>query len=163
MHKVIILTIGYSNWENGNHVGRFTRAGCTGMLVQRARAAPLRSATKKRTTSANMPLLRLQSSEGKFTMSREIERTRRPFCRHGSSMFTEVARLVPSGNLTFWVKSQDFQHKLHNTCMSRTMCSSVKSHPPVSEFHKVVGSLAAGLRAPQPRHLSALGPPQKVD
>ena len=45
-----------------------------------------------------MPLLRLQSSEGKFTTSREIEPVRRSFRRHGSCTFTEVARLVPSGN-----------------------------------------------------------------
>ena len=43
--------------------------------------------------------LRLQSSEGKFTMSREIEPVRRSFCKHGSCMFTEVARVVPSGQL----------------------------------------------------------------
>ena len=35
----------------------------------------------------NMPLLRLQSSEGKFTMSREIQPVRRSVRRH------EVARL----------------------------------------------------------------------
>ena len=46
----------------------------------------------------NIPLLRLQSSEGKFTMSREIEPVRRSFRRHGSCTFTEVAHLVPSGN-----------------------------------------------------------------
>ena len=51
----------------------------------------------KRATFVNMPLLRLQSSEGKFTMCREIEPVRRPICRHGSCTFTEVARLVPSG------------------------------------------------------------------
>ena len=44
----------------------------------------------------NMPLLRLQSSEAKFTKSREIEPVRRSFCRHGSRTFTEVACLVPS-------------------------------------------------------------------
>ena len=48
----------------------------------------------KRATSVNMPLLRLQSSEGKFAMSREIEPVRRSFCRRGSGTFTEVARLV---------------------------------------------------------------------
>ena len=41
----------------------------------------------KRATSANMPLLRLQSSEEKFTMPREIEPVRRSFCRHGSCTF----------------------------------------------------------------------------
>ena len=51
----------------------------------------------KRATSAKMPLLCLQSSEGKFTTSREIEPVRRSFCRHGSCTFTAVARLVPSG------------------------------------------------------------------
>ena len=51
----------------------------------------------KRATSFNMSLLRMQSSEGKFTMSREIEPVRRSFCRRGSCTFTEVARLVPSG------------------------------------------------------------------
>ena len=35
----------------------------------------------KRATSVNMLLLRLQSSEGNFTMSREIEPVRRSFCR----------------------------------------------------------------------------------
>ncbi len=39
---------------------------------------------------------RLQSSEGKFTMSREIEPVRRSFCRHGSCTFTEITRVVPS-------------------------------------------------------------------
>ena len=48
-------------------------------------------------TSANEPLLRLQSSEGKFTTSREVELVRRSFRRHGSCTFSEVALLVPSG------------------------------------------------------------------
>ena len=52
----------------------------------------------KRATSMNRPLLRLQSSEGEFTMSRKIEPVRRSFCRHGSCTFTELARLVPSGH-----------------------------------------------------------------
>ena len=47
--------------------------------------------------NVNMPLLRLQSSEGKFAISREIEPARRSFCRRGGRTFTEVARLVPSG------------------------------------------------------------------
>ena len=47
----------------------------------------------------NMPFLRPQSSEGNFTMSREIRPVRRSFCRHGSCTFTEVARLVHSGNV----------------------------------------------------------------
>ena len=47
-------------------------------------------------TSVNIQLLRLQSSEGKFTMSREIEPIRRSFSIHRSGTFTEVARLVPS-------------------------------------------------------------------
>ena len=47
-------------------------------------------------TSANMSLLRLQRSEGKFTMSCEIEPVRRSFCRRRSCTFTEVARFVPS-------------------------------------------------------------------
>ena len=45
-----------------------------------------------------MPLLRLQSSERKFTMSREIEPVRRSFRRRRSCTFTEVARWVPSGS-----------------------------------------------------------------
>ena len=49
--------------------------------------------------SVNMPLPRLQSSEGKFNMSHEIESVRRSFRRHGSCTFTEVARLLPSGLL----------------------------------------------------------------
>ena len=44
-----------------------------------------------------MSLLRLQSSEGKLTTSREIQPIRRSVCVHGSCTFTEVARLVPSG------------------------------------------------------------------
>ena len=44
-----------------------------------------------------MPPLRLQSSEGKFTTSREIEPVRMSFRRRRSCTFTEVARLVPSG------------------------------------------------------------------
>ena len=43
----------------------------------------------KRATSANMPRLHLQSSEGKFTMSLEIEPVRRSFCRHGSCTFLQ--------------------------------------------------------------------------
>ena len=51
----------------------------------------------KRATSANMPLLRLQSSEGKFTMSREIGQYA------GPSAGTEVARFYGSGTLgAFW-------------------------------------------------------------
>ena len=50
-------------------------------------------------TSVNTPLPRLQSSEGKFTMSREIEPVRRSFCRHGSCTFKEVARLMLSGKM----------------------------------------------------------------
>ena len=58
----------------------------------------LQSGDTKRATSANLPLLRLQSSERKFIiMSRETEPVRRSFRRHGSCTFTEVARLVPSG------------------------------------------------------------------
>ena len=48
----------------------------------------------KRAISVNMQVLRLQSSEGKFTMFREIEPVRRSFCRDGSGTFQEVARLV---------------------------------------------------------------------
>ena len=49
----------------------------------------------ERATSANMPLLLLQSSEGRFTRSCETEPVRRSFCRHGSCTFTGVACLVP--------------------------------------------------------------------
>ena len=45
----------------------------------------------------NVLRLRLQSSEWKFTTSREIEPVRRSFRRRRSCTFTEVARLVPSG------------------------------------------------------------------
>ena len=70
-------------------------------LLDRARhllqGAPLvSSGGTKLETSANMPLLRLQSSEGKFTMAREIEPVSKSFRRHGSCAFAEVARLVPS-------------------------------------------------------------------
>ena len=52
----------------------------------------------RRAASVNVPLLRLQSSEGKFASSREIGPVRRrSYCRHGSCTFTEVARLVHSG------------------------------------------------------------------
>ena len=44
----------------------------------------------------------LQISEGKFTMSPEIEPVRRSFRRHGSRTFAEVARLVPSGQGHGW-------------------------------------------------------------
>ena len=47
----------------------------------------------ERATSVNIPLLRLQSSEGEFAMSREIKPVRRSCYRHGCFMFTEVARL----------------------------------------------------------------------
>ena len=50
-----------------------------------------------RDTSMNTPLLRLQSSEGKFTRSREIEPVRRSFCRRRSCTFTKVTRLAHSG------------------------------------------------------------------
>ena len=45
-------------------------------------------------TSANVPLLHLQSSEGQLT-SREIEPERRSFCGRRSCTFTEVACSVP--------------------------------------------------------------------
>ena len=67
--------------------------GAVGALA----AAFVTSGGTKRATSANMPPLRLQSSEGKFTMSREIEPVRRSFRRSGSCTLTEVERLVPSG------------------------------------------------------------------
>ena len=51
----------------------------------------------KRATSINTPLLRLQSSEGKLTMPREIEPVRRSFHGRRSCAFTEVARLALSG------------------------------------------------------------------
>ena len=57
----------------------------------------LASGGTKCATSGNTPLLRPQSSGGKFTTSLEIEPVCRSFCRHGSRTFTEVARLVPSG------------------------------------------------------------------
>ena len=41
----------------------------------------------------------LLCSEGKFTMSREIEPVRMSFRRRGSCTLAEVARLVPSGPL----------------------------------------------------------------
>ena len=44
----------------------------------------------QRASSVNMPLLRLQSSEGRFTRSREIEPVRRSFCRRRSCTFAEV-------------------------------------------------------------------------
>ena len=47
-----------------------------------------RSGGTKRATSVNVPLLRLRSSEGKFTMSREMKPVRRSFCRHGSCTIT---------------------------------------------------------------------------
>ena len=60
-------------------------------------SAPRRGAGgAKRATSLNMPLLWLQSSEGKFGMSVEIEPVRRSFCRRRSCTFAEVARLVRS-------------------------------------------------------------------
>ena len=58
--------------------------------------APCQAAPNVR-LPCNMPLLRLQRTEGECTMSREIEPVRRSLCRHGSCMFTEVAHLVPSG------------------------------------------------------------------
>ena len=52
-------------------------------------------------TSMKVPLLCLQSSEGTFTMSRENKSVRRSFCRHRSCTLTEVARLVPPGNISY--------------------------------------------------------------
>ena len=73
-------------------------ARCAQMTVETSLPpASAFSGGTKRATSENMPLLRLQSSEGKFTMPREIEPIRRPFCKHRSCTFKEVARLVPSG------------------------------------------------------------------
>ena len=37
-------------------------------------------------------------------------------------------------NLSFWVKSQYFNYKSEQQITSRTMCSPVKSHLPVSEL-----------------------------
>ena len=56
----------------------------------------IRSGGNKRATSVNMPLLRPQSSEGKFTASRKIESVRRSLRGHRSCTFMEVTRLVPS-------------------------------------------------------------------
>ena len=53
----------------------------------------LSGGTKRATSTVNAPFPRLQSSEGKFEMSREIEPVRRSFFRSGSRALTEVARL----------------------------------------------------------------------
>ena len=53
----------------------------------------------KRATSPKIPLLRLQSSEGKFTTSREIEPARRSCRRRRSCTITKAACLAPSGYL----------------------------------------------------------------
>ena len=50
----------------------------------------------KRATSVNVPPLRPQSSEGKFTLSLEIEPVRRFFRGCRSCTFTEVTGLAPS-------------------------------------------------------------------
>ena len=57
------------------------------------------SGSTKCATFVNMtPLLRPQSSEGKFNaVSRGIEPVRRSLRRRGSRTLTEVARLAPSG------------------------------------------------------------------
>ena len=52
----------------------------------------------ERATSVKLQLLRLQSSEGKFTTPREIEPARRSLYRRGSRTFAEVARLAPYGS-----------------------------------------------------------------
>ena len=80
----------------------------------------------KRATSVNMPLLRLQSSEWKFIMSREIEPVRRSFCRHGSCTFTGVALLVPSGCNT------------HGLAFPRTMMLELLSQQQVTVSRLVV-------------------------
>ena len=54
------------------------------------------SGRTKRATTVDIPLPRLQSSEGKYTTSREIETVHRSFRRRRSCTVTEVARLVPS-------------------------------------------------------------------
>ena len=68
-------------------------------------------------TSVSVPLLRLQSSEGKFTTSLEIEPVRRSLCRRRSCTFTDAARLVPSGRILVR------QAPPHHRCMA-SICPS---------------------------------------
>ena len=58
---------------------------CT--ALDRVDMVPCPSGGTKRATSVNTPLLRPQSSEGKFAMSREIEPAHRSFRRRRSCTF----------------------------------------------------------------------------
>ena len=71
------------------------RMACRGAAGPRLTLQCMSGGTK-RATCVNVPLLRLQSSEDQFAMSREIEPVRRSFCRRRSCTSTEVARLEPS-------------------------------------------------------------------
>ena len=75
----------------------------------------------KRATFVNAPLLRLQSSEGKFTMSHEIEPVRRSLRRSRSCTFMEVARLVPSG------LNNPPSSEVVSSRTDRTICSLAKA------------------------------------
>ena len=91
---------------------RGRRSRSNSINIPAAGAARQTSVGTERATSVNTPLLRLQSSEGNFTRSREIEPVRRSLCRHRSRRFTEVARLVPSGKAKPLRASQSFSEIL---------------------------------------------------
>ena len=62
------------------HHSRLATITCTLPRYIVPQLTPISGGTK-RATYVNMPLLRLQSPEGKFTMSHEIEPARRSLCR----------------------------------------------------------------------------------
>ena len=104
------------------------------------------SGSTRRATSANMPLLRLQSSEGKFTTSREIEPVRRSFRRRRSCTLTEVARLVPSGYVRpihelririSGVRQRRRAHKTSRCARGLLGCMSGRMAPTPNSDHKI--------------------------
>ena len=77
----------------------FTSSQLWSIITSHSRSSALYiSGCTKRATFVKMPRLRLQSSEGKFTMHREIKPVHRSLCRRGSCALTEVARLAPSAH-----------------------------------------------------------------
>ena len=91
-------------------------------------------AGSKRATSANTPLLRLRSSEGKFAKSREIEPVLMSFCRHG------VARLQ---KCTVWAWVRAGRAAMGPSYNSRRAASAVTPQPPGRTFVIVVIVLIA--------------------
>ena len=82
------------NGWTGSRAGQRTWPHLTSMPLRHQSAGGTKHAT-----SANVPLLRPRSSEGKFAAYHEVEPVRRSLRRLGSGTSTEVARLAPSDGI----------------------------------------------------------------